>query len=779
MSLLFGRPKKDEKKSESDRTRLKLDRLEAREVPAQFLVTNLLDDMSGGTLREAVQDANAAGGDDEIIFQAGLTGTITLQQGELDVYNDALTVTGPGSTVITIDGNASSRIFDAETDLTVSGLTLANGSTSGGGGAIRAEAQLTVVNSVITGSSASGPGGGIYSGGGGEGSDNGVVIENSVISDNEARYYGGGIAIYNAELDSVINNTTITGNRVDQGESGGDGGGIAFDSFYDSDYDFQPTGGLTISNSTISYNYAEDDGGGAHFDTDGNTDIAITIINSTISTNTTEDDGGGIYTRFNVDLSILNSTIAYNIAQNGEGGGIDTGGCVSVPITLISTIVANNVEQNEGEVDPPLPPALVSPPPPPGTLNDLSGNFDVEYSLIRAPGSAVINETVPGSNIYDQDPVLGPLQNNGGPTDTHELDSNSPAVNTGSNPQNLAFDQRGNPFNRSIPTGDQFNTDIGAYEIQPPPPPPPPPNPSGVVPFVVGTGPIGGPHVRVLDPITGVSILDFLAYGESFQGGVNVAVGDVTGDGIADIITAPATLGGSDIRIFNSATGQLIYNFLAYPGFYGGVYVAAGDVDGDGIDDIITGAGKDGGPHVRVFKGGTYEPIRDFLAYAGAYFGGVSVAAADVNGDTIDDIITGSATVSSHVQVFNGTNIALLNSFIAYAPAYDHGITVAAADFNGDNLADIVTGSGTFSSNVRIFNPTNLSVLANVIVYPDFDGGVRVGIAFVNGSYQVATGTGSGGGPHVRIFSDGLSLTPNLELVVYGIEFQGGVNVSG
>ena len=129
--------------------------------------------------------------------------------------------------------------------------------------------------------------------------------------------------------------------------------------------------------------------------------------------------------------------------------------------------------------------------------------------------------------------------------------------------------------------------------------------------LVTGAGPGGGPHVRVLEASTGASLAEFFAYAPAFTGGVHVATGDVTGDGIPDVITAPGPGGGPHVRVFDGAallTGVVdeVYSFFAYaPGFTGGVFVAAADVNGDGRADIITGAGPGGGPHVRVFDGAT------------------------------------------------------------------------------------------------------------------------------------------------------------------------------
>src|SRR5439155_27166985 len=127
---------------------------------------------------------------------------------------------------------------------------------------------------------------------------------------------------------------------------------------------------------------------------------------------------------------------------------------------------------------------------------------------------------------------------------------------------------------------------------------------------VTGAGVGGAPTVRVFDFATGAEKFNFLAYTANFAGGVRVATGDVNGDGVPDIITAPGAGGGPHIKVFDGATGQLITQFMAYtPSFAGGVYVAAGDVNGDGKADIITGAGAGGGPHVKVFDGTTGQPI--------------------------------------------------------------------------------------------------------------------------------------------------------------------------
>src|SRR5205807_197261 len=118
-----------------------------------------------------------------------------------------------------------------------------------------------------------------------------------------------------------------------------------------------------------------------------------------------------------------------------------------------------------------------------------------------------------------------------------------------------------------------------------------------------------------------------------FMGGVRVATGDVNGDGVDDIITAPGPTGGPHIKVFDGATGNLLSEFLAYDAnFSGGVYVSAADLTGDGKAEIITGAGQGGGPHVKVFDALSGTLLQSFMACDMNFRGGVRVAGGDVNG---------------------------------------------------------------------------------------------------------------------------------------------------
>jgi hypothetical protein len=250
-------------------------------------------------------------------------------------------------------------------------------------------------------------------------------------------------------------------------------------------------------------------------------------------------------------------------------------------------------------------------------------------------------------------------------------------------------------------------------------------NGDGVADIVTGAGAGGWPQVRVFSGVDLSELVSFLAYDISFSGGVTVATGDVNGDGLVDIVTGAGAGGWPQVRVFSGADLSELTTFLAYDiSFTGGVYVAAGDIDGDGLADIVTGAGPGGGPHVRAFSGADLHELGGFFAFDPAFGGGVTVAAGDINGDGLADIIAGAGPGGGpDVLLVSGADFTEMYSFFAYDPAFGGGVSVAMGDMNGDGRTDLITGAGPGGGpHVRIFNHGDLSELDSFFVDDSADG---------------------------------------------------------
>jgi hypothetical protein len=390
-------------------------------------------DSGKGTLRQAILDAKAG---DTINFSLPGNSAITLTSAEL-MIDKGLTISGPGANLLTVRRNTAAgtprfRIFEipfagVNFDVTISGLTITNGSAASDadGGAISytsAGNTLTVRGCIISGNVAAGNGGAIWE------SSGKVSIINSTISGNSA-VSGGGIYGNNGTI-SVTNSTFSTNSAT-----GGGGGGVLIH-----------FGNMSVDSSTFSANSAAGEGGGIFCHSGG-----LMISDSTISGNSA-DHGGGVVTDDGSETTLTDTTISANSARLVGGIDISQGDG-----TIVSnTIIAKNTDKTG---DP-----------------DFKGNLASQgYNLIGNDSGGGITATTGdqiGTAASPIDPLLGPLQNNGGPTQTQALLPGSPAIDKGNTGSDPTTDQRGllRPVDDpAIPnaTGGQ-GSDIGAFEVQAP-----------------------------------------------------------------------------------------------------------------------------------------------------------------------------------------------------------------------------------------------------------------------------------------------------------------------
>ncbi len=550
-------------------------------MSATYAVSSLADDGSVGTLRWAIEQANATP-EDDVVDLSTMSGSITLELGPLylnvgpdPTYGGGnLTIDGPGATVLTVAGGANhvGSVFyvSGYGAAQIDGLTIAGGDGGTGGGIANWGADLTVQNSVITGNDAvwgggvfstsyagysgysgyagyAGTGsvtlqrcivtenaaGSLYNGGGGGVFVDGMplIIADSVIARNTAYFTdGGGVVVARAfgDITATISASEITGNTAngdgggvfvtsrlfgDAGQAtlevtdstisgntaGGNGGGLSatapfYTPYYTPYYiglrtsrsertcDVNITGdgrsqwlnkacgggieaskdlvrapvagGTTtviVTNSTISGNTAGGWGGGAHAFAQYGGTTSLEISNSTVSGNDARGGGGvgvwGHYGAGTAGATISNSTITGNAAYYKSGGGLYIW---YGSATADHSIIAGNTASSYG----------------PDVFN-YYGSLSLAYTLVGDSSSPGDGFTEGAGNVLDSEPLLGPLQDNGGPTLTHLPAADSPVVDAGDPAATglPATDQRGTGY----PRVENGVVDLGAVETPPPP----------------------------------------------------------------------------------------------------------------------------------------------------------------------------------------------------------------------------------------------------------------------------------------------------------------------
>ncbi len=706
---------------------------------------------------------------------------------DIDFLGKAISVmsaNGPYACVIDCQGSDVDHhrgfLFQSgeERNSVLSGFSIQNGYVDEKGGGIYCTASPTIRTTIIEDCGAHEEGAGLFCGGSGQ-----PLIEGCMISDNQvATSTGGGVSVSGAAI-PVFRDTEISSNQA-PGEGGGihaqsnfelhrcqvkdnTGGGALVTDDYESS--------TLITESLFEGNVASDNGSGGIGCGMGRVIITntrfinnqaarfggaiqcwsnsqVTIVNCLIEGNSAGEDGGGCWGDWN-HTTIINSTLTGNHAGSA-GGGIH---CTAGGFHVRNSILWNNSAASGDQV------FLAS------SMSD--GHLNIRYSDLEGGQEAIEGSgTVAwGDGMVNVDPLFvsglesdfylsqvdagqsvdSPCLDSGDPLSPRPLGTTRTDRIFDSGIPDMGWHQRSSSFPYLVCGAGPAEANPSLVRVYPPV--------GNTTPFVEfqafgsggygvnvtcsnldddeqseflvgpGPGPIYGPHVRGFET-TGEVLpgLSFIAYGTN-KYGVNVAAGDLDGDGQDEIITGagPGSVFGPHVRgwIYSSASGVRTYpgvSYLAYGTPKWGVNVAAGDIDGDGFDEIITGAGPGAvyGPHVRGWDvdGGAAVAITQvsFLAYGTNKFG-VNISSGDVDGDGIDEIVTGAgpgAMFGPHIRGWNfdGDAVTPLHgfSFFAWQTAPLHfGVNVhAGSDLNGDGRADVIAGRGpdpTADTEVKVF----------------------------------------------------------------------------
>lgn len=290
--------------------------------------------------------------------------------------------------------------------------------------------------------------------------------------------------------------------------------------------------------------------------------------------------------------------------------------------------------------------------------------------------------------------------------------------------------------------------------------------------IVAGSGP--GAGLVAISKSDGTPVVAVPPFGAGYTGGVRVAAGDINGDGVPDVIAAMAGNGG-EVRGFSGSDGSSLGSFTPFgPGLSGGVFVAMGDVNADGYDDILLGAGSGG--LAQLVDGATRTVLLTGRPFLTPYDAGVTVAIGDLDGDGRAELIFGT-TLGGFVQVLDYPSLTPIVAGFPYGPLFSGGVNIAAGDVNGDGVDEIAVAPRDAGGPVKVYTVGSELVVEGT----PFAGvqGVTLAMGDLNGDGldDLVMGAGAGATPQVRAFSvvDQTELYDNL---AFDAGFRGGVAVA-
>ena len=290
--------------------------------------------------------------------------------------------------------------------------------------------------------------------------------------------------------------------------------------------------------------------------------------------------------------------------------------------------------------------------------------------------------------------------------------------------------------------------------------------------FAVGRGTAAGVFLFNPDGSTRLQLNPFA----NSPGGVRVATADFNGDGVADVVAGTGPGRPTEVAMFDGVTGAELFRVSPFEASYtGGVFVSAGDLNQDGIADIVVSPDIGGGPRVRIFSGNGFNQLADFFGIDDPNFrGGANTAIGDVNGDGVPDLVVAAgAGGGPRIATYDGTSLSdgsftrkAFGDFFAFEQSLRDGAFVSVGDLNNDGFSEIVAGAG-FGGAPRVsgfdgFSLTKSSTPQRIV---DFfagstgeRGGVRVAVKELQpDGANIIAGSGLGVPSKVTAYADGIN----------------------
>jgi len=291
--------------------------------------------------------------------------------------------------------------------------------------------------------------------------------------------------------------------------------------------------------------------------------------------------------------------------------------------------------------------------------------------------------------------------------------------------------------------------------------------------FVVAEGSGFEPVVRRYDD-HGEMHAEFLAYDTDFTGGVRLAVGDVNGDGVEEIVTGAGPGGGPQVRIF-SLNGELIGQFFAFDeGGRTGIQVMAGDLTGDGVDEIVVVAEEGGTGQIRIFN--QYGHLKGSFFPFDRTDAGLFVSIGDLDEDAESELVVSELSDQGSIRIFdgNGRYVSAVSD-----EQFAGGVTTAVGDLDQDGINELlVAGAKGHTPDVWVYNASGSQLSSHFLFPIAFTGGVQlvIGDIDLNGATEVFAVPKTSGGPQVRVFDRSLNVIGGF--FAFDDQHRGGASIA-